>query len=271
MNTILSLPSERTLKVKVCKLLFGRSNLVTCPYCQRTGCVRRNDQFQCRRCKRWWSLTSLTWMKGMKIRWQSFYGLVWCYTQKVPVDQAARLLRLSRPTVYRYFGLFRENLPDEGDAIRLAGEVQVDEAYFGKRLKGYALLAAKERHTNKVAVRIVPKGSVDRNDLLPFLRQHVTPGSRLHTDGAMIYRGIERHWLVFHDYDVHSRSEFGKTSVIEGFFGSLRTFIRRMYHHVTLEKLPEMVKEYQLRLMRPEIFVDPASFLAHTLPRVVFA
>ena len=270
-NTILSLPNERLIKSKVCKILFGNNTLARCPFCQRTGCVRRDQRFQCRRCGKAWSLTSLTWLKGMKLKWKTFWGLVWCYVSKVPIDQASRLMKVSRPTVYRWYDLFRQNLPDM-EEVRVGGIVQIDEAYFGRKSKGgVALIAAKERHGPKVATTIIPASSVNRNDVTTFLRQFVKPDSKLWSDGAAIYRGIAKHWPVEHSYDVHRKAEFGKTSVIEGFFGCLRTYIRRMYHHVTIKKLPQIVKEYQCRLMHKEIFDSPLSFLQKTLPTVAFA
>lgn len=254
----------------VCRILFQSHYLVRCPYCQRTGCVRRDERFQCRRCNAAWSLTSLTWMKGMKLSWRSFWGLLWAYTHKVPVDQTGKLLNLSRPTIYRWFDLFRKHLPDQ-EEVRLENIVQMDEAYFGRKGKGVALVAAKQRNTSKVAAKVLPASSVNRSDVVDFLQQFVTPNVKLWTDGASIYRGIATFWPVEHSYDLHRKAEFGKTSEIEGFFGSLRTYIRRVYHHVTTAKLPEIVKEYQCRLMSPEIFESPASFLTKTLPRVSFA
>lgn len=270
MSTILSIPSERMLKAKVCRILFGSASLVRCPYCSRTGCVRRDEKFQCRRCGKAWSLTSLTWMKGMKLSWRDFWGLLWTYTNKVPIDQTGKLLKISRPTIYRWYDLFRKNLPDLED-VRLEDTVQIDEAYFGGRKKGVAIVAAKQRKSTKVAAIVIPASSVQRHNIVPFIRQHVAPSSKLWSDGALIYKGIHNHWPVEHAYDIHRKGEFGKTSEIEGFWGSLRTYIRRMYHHVTAKKLPELLKEYQCRLMYPEIFNSPASFLQKTLTHVSFA
>ncbi len=250
--------------------MFGSAGLVRCPYCSRTGCVRRDEKFQCRRCGKAWSLTSLSWLKGMKIDWRVLWGLIWAYNNKVPLDQTSRLLKLSRPSVYRWFGLFREYLPSQ-EGVRLEGIIQMDEAYFGGKKSGVAVVGAKQKDTSKVAAFVVPAPSVQRSDITPFLRQHVAPGSKLWTDGALIYRGIGRFWPVEHAYDKHSKGEFGKTSEIEGFWGSFRTFIRRMYHHVTRKHLKNLLKEYQCRLMQPEIFENPASFLRKTLTTVSFA
>jgi hypothetical protein len=209
-------------------------------------------------------------MKGMKLTWSQFWQLLSTYAYKIPVDQTERLLGISRPTIYRWYTLFRKHLPDQED-VRLEGIVQLDEAYFGSRKNGMAVIAARQQGSKKVAAITIPASSVQRSDITPFLRQYVIPGSKLHTDGALIYKGIQRYWPVEHAYDKHSKGEFGKTSVIEGFFGSLRTFIRRMYHHVTLKKLPEMIKEYQCRMMYEEMFSSPAQLLSILIPKFPFA
>lgn len=206
----------------------------------------------------------------MKISWQNLWQLLWSYNNKIPLDQTSKLVRLSRPTVFRWFRLFRENLPKQDD-VRLEGIVQMDEAYFGGKKKGYAVIGAKEQGSSKIAAMVIAASSVQRADITPFLRQHVVPGSKLYSDGAAIYKGIGRYWPVEHAYDIHKKGEFGKTSVIEGFWGSFRTYIRRMYHHVTLKYLEKILIEYQCRLMQPEIFASPASFLTKTLITVSFA
>ncbi len=207
----------------------------------------------------------------MKLSWRQLWGLLWAYINKIPIDQTGKVLKLSRPTVYRWYGLFRQQLPDM-EEVRLAGVVQMDEAYFGRKKTGQvAIIAAKSISSKQVAAIVIPRSAVNRADIVPFIQQHVVPESKLWTDGAAIYRGIGNHWPLEHDYDVHRKAEFGKTSQIEGFWGSLRTYIRRMYHHVTIAKLPHLLREYQHRLMHPEIFNSPASFLHKTLTTVSFA
>jgi hypothetical protein len=43
-----------------------------------------------------------------------------------------------------------------------------------------------------------------------------------------------------HEYEIHKRFEFKLTSEIEGLWGVFRTFVRRMYHHVTRYKLEDL-------------------------------
>lgn len=198
----------------------------------------------------------------MKLSLRTFWALTWCWTQKVPVLQTQKLSHLSEKCVRHWFRQFRIHLP-QAEPI-LQGTVQMDEAYF----KNLSLIMAKEVGSNKVAHQIIFKNSVDKNEATRFLFQYIQPTSNLHTDGAGIYRGIENWWQVKHKKDIHRKWEFGLTSEIEGMFGNLRTFIRRMYHHATPEYLPEYVSEFCLRFSSPEIFESPLTYLQKTLSPV---
>jgi len=59
--------------------------------------------------------------------------------------------------------------------------------------------------------------------------------------------------------------EFEHTSEIEGTFGNLRTFIRRMYHHTSPEKFPDYVREFCFRFSTPELFESPQLYCEKTL------
>jgi len=137
----------------------------------------------------------------------------------------------------------------------------MDEAYF----KSISLLMAKQVGSKKLAHQIIFKNSVDRREAANFLFQFIQPKSQLQTDGAGIYRGIDQWWQIRHKKDIHRKWEFGLTSEIEGLFGNLRTFIRRMYHHTTPEYLPEYVGEFCVRFSSPEIFDSPLTYLQKSI------
>lgn len=140
----------------------------------------------------------------------------------------------------------------------------MDEAYF-KRL---GLLMAKQVGSRKLAYQVHGKTAFDKHDAAQFLYQYIQPKTRLQTDGAGMYKTIRHWWPVTHRVDVHKKFEFGLTSEIEGLFGNLRTFIRRMYHHATPEYLPEYVGEFCSRFSHPEIFISPRHYLTKTLSPV---
>lgn len=174
----------------------------------------------------------------------------------------AEALSRERKTVRFWFQQFRHHLP-ENTAI-LEGRVQMDEAYF----RGLSILMAKQTGQRSLAHEVLAKSSVDKNDAARFLFQHVAPRSRLQTDGSGIYKRIDRWWPVTHRKDIHKKWEFALTSEIEGLFGNLRTFIRRMYHHSTPAYLPEYVREFCFRFSSPEIFKSPHAYLLKTLSPV---
>ncbi len=139
--------------------------------------------------------------------------------------------------------------------------MQLDEAFF----KDMTLMMAKQKGTRKLAYDVIPGTSPERHHAAYFLFCKVKPRSKLWTDGAAIYKGINKWWPVKHSRDIHHKFEFAHTSEIEGMFGVYRTFVRRMYHHHWSENLPEYVREFCFRFSHPEVFNSPWYYLEKTL------
>lgn len=270
MSILHQIPSEAKIKREIKRIVFGKH--LFCPYCGYRAVKKYDGRYRCKRCRRPFSLTSVTWLKGMKLSLKTFWLLLWCWQKKITVDQAQKLCGVSEITTRRWYERFRRHLPqDKLIDVRLSGDVQMDEAYrkVRKKDKAYSIIAAKERAKKdgekKIALQFLPKNSVDRGETINFLSHHVEPDSNLFTDGAGIYRKIDNWWRVNHQYERHNKWEFSLTSEIEGLFGNLFTFIRRMYHHVTREKLPEVLKEFWLRFSYPEYFQSPSRYLESAL------
>ncbi len=254
------IPSEAKIKKQLRKMLFGRN--LFCPRCRSRKVYPSEGRYRCRKCRRPFSLLTGTWLEGAKLSSRTLYGVLWCWTQKIPVLQAQKLTHLSEKAVRHWYRQFRLHLPDFMPI--LAGTVQMDEAYF----KNLSLLMAKQVGSNKLAHQVIFKNSVDKTEATAFIHQTIEPRTKLHTDGSGIYKGVEQWWQVKHKVDIHKRWQFGLTSEIEGMFGNLRTFIRRMYHHATPQYLPEYVSEFCLRFSSPEIFISPNNYLLKTLKPV---
>jgi len=140
---------------------------------------------------------------------------------QVPVKQTARLTKLSVPTIRHWFAVFRPKLPDDTDT--LDSLVQLDEAYFGSKSKNTlrALFMGKQMDSRKLAYKIINKPYPVREDAWDFLKEKVKPQTQIATDGAKIYRGMDKWWPVTHSYDLHRKFEFEQTSEIEGIFDRL--------------------------------------------------
>jgi hypothetical protein len=198
----------------------------------------------------------------MKLSYQKFWLVLWCWTSRVPVKQTMALTRLSEEAIRRWYDRFRQHLPLDVEVLERV--VQLDEGIFGGK-KGQALMMGKQKGTRKLAYEIIEDTNVQRQHVKVFLESYVKPRTKLCTDGAAYYRGIHKWWPVRHIREIHSKWEFEITSEIEGIFGNLRTFIRRMYHHVTLRKLPQIVGEFCFRFSHPEVFANPRYYLEKSL------
>lgn len=260
MYHLTQLPSETKIRAFLKQILFGAH--LFCPVCRSFMVVRYDQRYRCRSCRVKFSLVSHTWLRNVKLPLTAFWLILWCWTKQIPVKQTHDLTALSDKAVRHWFALFRAHLPKNQEVLEHI--VQLDEAYFG-RFGRLALLMGKQVGTRKLAYTILradPPGTIDA---IRFARQHLKPDTQLNTDASVIYRSIDRYTPVRHAVDVHKKFEFTHTSEIEGVFGVLRTFIRRMYHHITEEKLEEYVCEFYFRFCRPELFRSPHEYLKKTL------
>lgn len=260
MYQLKQIPSESQIKKYLRRIVFGKN--VFCPSCRSQNVLRFENRYRCCRCRFKFSLLSCTWLANMKISLQRFWLILWCWTTQVPVRQTSALAKISRKGVYHWFEVFRSHLPENPVILRQI--VQLDEAFFKNR----TLMLAKQKGTRNLAYEVLTTNNPQRHHAAYFLEQHIKPESKLHTDGAGIYRGIQNWWPVEHKHEVHSKWEFALTSEIEGAFGNFRTFVRRMYHHNRPENLKDFVSEFCFRFSLPEIFENPHQYLEKTLKLV---
>lgn len=267
-NALSQIPKEKQIAKQLIKAVFG-SRGVWCPECgkkKHVAVLEKNRRFRCRICRNKFSVTSVSWLKGTKLPLQVIWCLIWCWQQKISVQQTRALLQLSIPTIRRYFELFRDHLELDFEVV-LEGDVQMDEMFT----KGRCVVGAKDIERKKIKLKVISNPYPAKQDAAVFIQNHVKPGSVLCTDGGGIYKGIEHWWPLTHVTDIHKRFEFEITSEIEGIWGVLRTFIRRMYHHVTSEKLPKVVAEFEARYSSPHLFTSPLTFLKNSFSTVKFA
>jgi len=257
------IPSEAKIKKHIRKIVFGST--IHCPNCGSRKVFSESVRYRCTVCRGRFSLLSHICLSNMKLGLQDFWLFLWCWVAQVPVKQTALLSGLSVVTIRRWFERFRMNLPKDQDVLEHL--VQLDEAYFGGKRDTKALFLGKQVGTRKVAYKLIKDHPV-REDAWEYLQTYIKPDTKLNTDGASIYKKIDNWWPVEHQVDIHKKFEFQNTSQIEGMFGVLRTFIRRMYHHVTSDKLESVVLEFCMRFSHPEMFQNPQEYLKFTLKLV---
>ena len=123
---LIQIPSETKIKMYLRRMLFGKiCSVRLCGskqiHCSKIDIVAKNVV-------RPFSLLSGTWLKSMKLSLRTWWALLWCWTQKFPVQQTQKLCHMSEETVYHWFRQFRLRLPYFEPILE--GVVQMDEAYF---------------------------------------------------------------------------------------------------------------------------------------------
>lgn len=264
------IPTENQIARHLKSIVFGQH--ICCPKCKRHLCVikdkKRRYGYICNRCKTRFSLISKTWMRNMKISLKQLWILIWLWEAKLNIEQAVDLTGLTIPTIRRYYQLFRENIKTNNDDIILKEIIQIDEMFVKKAF----IIGAKDIKNKKIRL-IVNKHRTHpiKLDAMNLIQNHVKSNSIVCTDGSGIYFGIDNFWPVIHKRDIHKKFQFEITSEIEGIWANFRTFIRRMYHHVTNDKLEYLVEEFVNRFNNKEIFENPLTFLKNSLTPVTLA
>jgi transposase-like protein len=153
-----------------------------------------------------------------------------CYALDLPATTAAHFCALNRNTAQRVYTLLRERVIILAlmELRPFAGEIEVDESYFGpqrvrgKRGRGAAgktPVLGLHKRGEQVFVSVVKNCS--KQALLPVLRGHILRASDVYTDGWKAYDGLVdkgyKHHRVFHHANEFAR---GKNHVngIESFW-----------------------------------------------------
>lgn len=267
MKILQQIPKKCTLRRVLKKAVFGRK--IQCPHCRssRIVMIKQEERWRCRQCRRPFSIKSSCWLKGSKLPLETIWMLLWCWQKKVPIAQTQEIIGLSYPTVFNWYKKFRDHIPREKIDTLLSGNVACDEMYT----KGNCIMGAKQKGTRNIMLKVLHKKDSNRSDAVDFLVQFTKANSNLFTDGSAIYKGIGNWHKLKHTYEIHKKWEFSLTAEMEGIWGVFRTFVRRMYHHVTNYKLEDLVHEFCLRFRRDEIFETPLNYWLICLSSKPFA
>lgn len=257
---MITIPTEKKIIKHLKQIIFG--NRIKCLCCNSRKLIwyEQEKRWFCKRCRKKFSLKSVSWLKNMKLGYTELWLLIDCWQTKLNIQQTMNKTHLSERTIRHWYSKFRSNLPRLN--IYLKGEVEIDEMYFGRRS---GVIGAVERGSGKVVLWKPPENP-DKSSVHIFMDSAVHPDSHIFTDGSPLYDDVKRTWgYRGHTTENHSKFEFGKTSRIEGIWGLFRTFIRRMYHHIWTKNASKYVTEFNIRYCHREIFNNPLNYLKKCL------
>lgn len=258
MNSLASLPRERQCHIQLFKIVYGKSS---CPSCSGKLLFRRSYAW-CRYCRKKHSVRAATWFRGSNLTLQKMWLLVWCWQKQKSVGTAVDITGVSYPTVRRWYRRFRAIVPQS--TLQLSGIVEIDESFFGKQKYGQQtiVIGAIERDTRHIRLQIIPDRAQDTLEL--FLTSTIDRASHLTTDAFSGYNDLEFYGYS-HERCNHSNGHFGPTNIIENFWGVLKRSLRRLYGKLTLADLRNILREWEQRQNKPEMFYNVDNYLKATL------
>jgi transposase len=197
-------------------------------------------------------------MKRARISERKFREVLKLYAVDLPALTAAELSRLNYRTVHRSYNLLRGRLVELAlkELKPFAGDIEVDESYFGARrvrgkrgrgASGKTPVLGLHKRGDRVFVSVVRNCS--KQELMPILKGNVLSQSDIYTDGWKAYDGLVtsgfRHHRVHHHENEFAR---GKNHVngIESFWSFAKHRLLK-FHGVHKDKFLLLLKECEFR------------------------
>jgi len=260
--------SNRQIQAQFRKLIFGK--MIFCPKCGYTKIKSRQERYWCPKCRSRFSLTSCTWLAGMKVPWDKLYLLLECWLKRMDLNLVVELANISYPTAFYWYRKFRQNVPKKAFKLSSDGHYVVDETYFGFKKKGKRGRGTQGRKpvfgiydfaTGFAHAEVV--SNVDEETLIPIIKEHLPLGSEVISDGWRSYENLEamgfKHTVIDHEI------EFKRTNYIESCWSHQKRNFRKMYHHCHLKNLSDYVAETTYRFCARKNPDSPLSYLQKSI------
>ena len=212
-------------------------------------------RYRCKRCGYTFHDFTGRWINYLRISCRQWLWIIKLFEIELSARKIAEKIDLSYPTVLKALTVIRMAIiSNSSDPQLLAGQIELDESYFGGRRKGKRGRGAY----NKVPVfgilerdgivRVEPVTDVTAKTLLDLTIKTVRRGLIVYTDKFRSYDALMccgyRHLKVDHK----KRFSSGKVYIngLEGFWSYAKERLIK-HHGVSLEKFPLYLKEMEFR------------------------
>ena len=174
-----------------------------CIFCDNYGLYRLKDKrVKCKNCNRRYSLKKLK--RDMQI--------LYYFYLEISAKKTASEMDLDYGVIHRKFMQFRKSIASycNAEAIKLNGELELDESYFGGKRKGNRGRGANNKtivfgileRKGKIYTKIVE--NVSAKTLMGEIESKTKNGSVFYTDGWRSYNSLHqfgKHNVIRHDQD----------------------------------------------------------------------
>lgn len=236
-----------------------------CPRCSsadiqtvRTG---KPMPFRCRLCRRHFSVRTGTVMARSKISLRKWVVAIYLYSTSLKGVSSMKLHRdldITQKSAWFMAHRIREALQAEDHMLE--GPVEVDESYFGGRMKNrpvsqryyqgggsigkQAVAAISNRTTREVRAQAL--AHVNRTTLRAFIFKHVTLDAKIYTDEHVVYGGLPNHEAVNHSVSQYVDGQ-AHTNGLESFWSLLKRAYHGTHHHFSPKHIQRYVDEMATR------------------------
>ena len=196
--------------------------------------------------------------KGTRLSERKYRQVLRLFAADIPALTAAGLCSLNYRSLHRLYTLWRKRIVELAlEELRpFAGEIEVDESYFGaRRVRGKRGRGAAGKtpvlglHKRGDCVYLSVVTNCSKQALMPVLRGHILSESDIYTDGWKAYDGLVKDGFKHHRIHHHS-NEFarGKNHIngIESFWSFAKARLAKL-HGIQRDKFLIHLKECEWR------------------------
>ncbi|MBN1257797.1 MAG: IS1595 family transposase [Planctomycetes bacterium] len=197
--------------------------------------------------------------KRSRISEAKFREIIKLFSLDIEATKIAALTGISRVTINKIVRKIRERIAEysQQQSPFDAGEVEIDESYFGaRRVRGVRGRGAGGKHIvfglikrgGKVYTQVVKNCSA--SILMPIIKDKVAPDSVIYTDGFKTYDGLVNFGYKKHHRVKHGENEFAKgrnhINGIENFWAIAKTRLAR-FRGISKQTFHLHLKECEFR------------------------
>lgn len=232
-----------------------------CPRCQYQRKLYRlgSRYFKCARCQTRFHEFTGTYLESVQIPFGELTHLLYLFVLGVPSYRCRHYLTTSLKTAQKVYTLFRQAIYDHSiavlEALRLSGEVELDETMYGGHRKGKRGWGSVGKHLvfglyqRNGAVMVFPIPDRQTDTLLPLVFSHTKPGSLYYSDDwhAYTYLSIKgNHVVVDKSHGSPKAKGRGHINGIEGFWSYSKNWLYQ-YRGIPKHHFHLYLKETEFR------------------------
>jgi transposase-like protein len=242
-----------------------------CPECGHTGCclLTRRRLFQCNACGRQTSVTAGTVFAGSKLALTSWFLAMHLITQAkngISSLELSRHIGVSQNSAWLMKHKLMQAMLEREQGRALRGVIQIDDAYWGGRRRGYkrgrgtrgktpfvAAVATDAQSERPFRMRMDRLKGFRRREISRWSRKHLAGGAHVRSDGLACFAAVE-HAGCTHEPLVISGSK-GRVRRkglvwVDTVLGNVKNAMHGTYHAVRAKHLPRYLAEFAYRFNR---------------------